>query len=482
MDPSQEQGAFSEIKFAVFGLGNKTYDKFNHVGKEIDRRMEELGATRIFSLGLGDDDVNIEKDFLSWKKDLTIALCKENGLKPPNLSLSATISLRRQHMIIYKPDDPVVKDLVVDAIARWRPGPDKHRTTPDMKSPYLATILDTRDLHTSDSERTCIHAELSTHGDLLTYHPGDHLGIFPENDLEIVYKLGEQLGTPLDTIIAVYPIDDVAGKNPIVGPCTLKAALYQYYDITSHVRKAVLKVLAQYTRDEEEKKRLLNLASEEPELQELYEKYIVHDCRVITEIFDDFKSIQVNLDHFLEVLPKMQPRYYSISSSPNETPGRVSLTAVLVEYSTPTKRIAKGVATSWLNTHRADSQKGITQKIPAYIRKSAFKLPPSNTTPIIMVGPGTGLAPFRGFIQERSYRSKKGETLGDAVLFFGCRHPDKDYLYREELEEYSSKGIITHLSLAFSRETDEKVYVQHKMMEGENPKRIWEILSTGGHF
>jgi NADPH-ferrihemoprotein reductase len=267
-----------------------------------------------------------------------------------------------------------------------------------------------------------------------------------------------------------------------VGPCTLKAALHQYYDIHSVVRKPVLKVLAQYTSDEGEKKRLLNLASEEPDLQELYEQYIVHDCRTITEVLDDFKTIKVKLDHFLEVLPKMQPRYYSISSSPNETPGRVSLTAVLVEYVTPTKRVARGVATTWLNTHRADSDKGITHKIPAFIRKSTFKLPRELTTPIMMVGPGTGLAPFRGFIQERSYKQKQGEKIGDAIFFFGCRHPEKDFLYKEELENYASQGVLTDLSLAFSRYTENRTYVQHKMMEDDMPKKIWNYLSNGGHF
>jgi len=296
-------------------------------------------------------------------------------------------------------------------------------------------------------------------------------------------KLGKQLNQDLDQIIAIYSIDDLAGKTPLVGPCTLKAALHQYYDIHSVVRKPVLKVLAQYTSDDEEKKRLLNLASEEPELQEHYEQYIQHDCRTIAEVLDDFISTKVSLDHFLEVLPKMQPRYYSISSSPNETPGRVSLTAVLVEYVTPTKRVARGVATTWLNTHRADSEKGITYQIPAFIRKSAFKLPRESTTPIIMVGPGTGLAPFRGFIQERHYRKKQADNLGEAIFFFGCRHPEKDFLHKEELENYASQGILSELNLAFSRfNENQRTYVQHKMMEGDTPKNIWNILSNGGHF
>jgi NADPH-ferrihemoprotein reductase len=443
--------------------------------------MEELGATRLFPIGFGDDDVNIEKDFLGWKKEMSIVLCKEFGLKAPSLSVSAHISVRRQRMVTHQPNDPEIKGIPIELIARWRPTDEKPRFAPDQKFPYLVTVLDTRELHSSTSERSCLHTEISTHSDILSYQPGDHLGIYPENDLTLVHKLASQIKADLKTIISIYSIDDTKGKNAILGPCTLKAALLQYYDITSVVRKPLLKVLAQYAKDEEEKKKLLQLASEEPELQELYEQYIGHDCRCITEIFKDFKSIQVPLDHFLEVLPKMQPRYYSISSSPNVSPGRVSLTAVLVDYITPTKRQAKGVATTWLSINRSVPD-GVIYKIPAFVRKSAFKLPPSSTTPIIMVGPGTGLAPFRGFIQERGFRSKQGEKLGEALFFFGCRHPEKDFLYKEELEDHLSKGHITELIMAFSRYTEPKVYVQHKMIEGDMPNRIWNILTSGGHF
>jgi len=395
--------------------------------------------------------------------------------------MSAQISVRRQRMVIHQPNDIDIKGVPVELIARWRPTDEKPRFAPDQKFPYLATILETRELHSSISERSCLHTEISTHSDILTYLPGDHLGLYPENDLTLVHKLASQIKADLQTIISIFPIDDIKGKNPILGPCTLKAALLQYYDITSIVKKPILKVLSQYAKDEEEKKKLLQLASEDPELQEFYEKYIVHDCRCVTEIFKDFKSIQVPLDHFLEVLPKMQPRYYSISSSSNISPGRVSLTAVLVDYITPTKRQAKGVTTTWLSIHRNISD-GVIYKIPAFIRKSQFKLPPSTTIPIIMVGPGTGLAPFRGFIQERAYRSKQGEKLGEALFFFGCRHPDKDFLYKQELEDHVAQGHITELILAFSRYTDQKVYVQHKMMETDMPSRIWNILCNGGHF
>jgi len=153
-----------------------------------------------------------------------------------------------------------------------------------------------------------------------------------------------------------------------------------------------------------------------------------------------------------------------------------------VDYVTPLKRRVKGVATGWLSDKKTEVEKGKEfPKIPAFIRKSNFRLPSSPNTPVIMIGPGTGIAPFRGFIQELNYnvKTEKAQKTAPTLLFFGCRHPEKDYIYREELESYASSGII-ELQLAFSRFTEKKVYVQHKMQEGDMPKRLWNLLSSDG--
>jgi len=472
-----------KLSFAVFGLGNKTYDRFNQVGKEIDGALERIGGKRLFALGLGDDDVNIEKDFLSWKKELGAVLCKEYDLDAPVRAHSAP-GLRRQKLVTYKPEDNILKGVDINTISRWRQD-EKPRSAPDIKNPFLAQILVTRELHTPKSDRSCLHVEISTHGDVLSYLPGDHLGLYPENDPTMVHKLAALLKADLNTIVSIHTVDDKSETNPLVGPCTLKAALSQYYDITSIVRKPQLRMLAQYAKEEEEKARLIKLSSEDPESQEVYDAWVVHDCRCISEVLKEFKSVEVPLDHFFEVLPKMQPRYYSISSSPNKYPNSVHLTAVLVDYVTPTKRHARGVTTLWLSTHRAEPEKNIFPRIPAFIRRSNFKLPSSISTPIIMVGPGTGLAPFRGFIQDCNYRRANNPEVkpGELILFFGCRHPEKDYIYQEELEGYEKDGTLSRLVVAFSRlDENKKVYVQDKMKESDIPDQIWRLLESGAHF
>uniref|UniRef100_A0A6B2KZL3 NADPH--hemoprotein reductase n=1 Tax=Arcella intermedia TaxID=1963864 RepID=A0A6B2KZL3_9EUKA len=481
MNPEREQTSFSHLRFSVFGLGNKTYDHFNKMGKEVDARLEALGGKRLFRLGLGDDDVNIEKDFLSWKKDFGIQICQEFKLDAPGSGPVAPVA-RRQRMVTHEPGAAELKGLDVHTSPRWRVSDEKPKGVPDIKNPYMAQIVVTRQLHSPSSDRSCMHVELSTHDDILAYHPGDHLGIFPENDLTMVHKLCSQLKADPNTIISLYNVDDPSNKSPILAPVTLKTALLQVYDISAIVRKAQLRVLAQYAKDEEEKAKLLNLSSEDPDKQELYDKFIVEDCRCVSEILKEFKSVEVPLDHFLEVLPKLQPRYYSISSSPSVTPGRVHLTAVLVHYHTKTKREVFGVATNWLANHQADPEKKTFPRIPAFIRKSNFKLPANPKTPVIMVGPGTGLAPFRGFIQERAHQLASKQDVGETILFFGCRHPDIDYIYKEELTAFEKDGVLTQLIVAFSRFQEHKVYVQHKMAVPETGAAIWKLLESGAYF
>jgi len=240
-------------------------------------------------------------------------------------------------------------------------------------------------------------------------------------------------------------------------------------------------VLAQFAQDPDQKTKLARLSSDDPDLQTEYENYIVKDNRTICEVLKEFDSVKVPIDNFLEHLPKLQPRFYSISASPNEHKDTVHITAVVSNWVTPTGRKANGVATTWLSKVNLDSP----VFVPAFIRKSNFFPPKAITTPMIMVGPGTGLAPFRGFLQERKYRlslpENKDIKKADAILFFGCR-TNVDYLYQEELEAYAKEGVLSDLKVAFSRLQKEKLYVQHLMTMGDVPEKIWDSIKRGGHF
>lgn len=330
-----------------------------------------------------------------------------------------------------------------------------------------------KELHGNGSDRSCLHIEVSTHGKLLQYQHGHHIGIYPENDPALVAELGELLGVNLNSIISIY-MKDFANSKPIVGPCTIRALLSQYFDITYHAKKQLLRVLAQYATDQTQKDTLYELSSDDPQQQHQYESWIVKDQRTVIDVLKAFPSVKVPLDHFFEVLPKMQPRMYSISSSPNRHKDTVHITAILTNWTTPTGKFAQGVCTTWFSNKKKDIEMGKEIFIPAFIRKSNFTLPTNLAFPILMIGPGTGLAPFRGFIQELKYRwsldyAKKIEKP-ETILFFGCRGHE-DFIYEEELKTHEKEGILTSLQVAFSRLGPNKVYVQHLMAEQEMKKK-----------
>jgi len=240
-----------------------------------------------------------------------------------------------------------------------------------------------------------------------------------------------------------------------------------------------LKELSEYTSNPEEKNFLRQMIVSTPEGKTLYNDWIIHSCRNIIHILEDLPSCRPPLDYLCELLPRLQARYYSISSSPKVHPENIHITAVLIEYETPTKRINRGVATH--NLSNKDPTNGIKHTIPLYVRKSQFRLPSKPKTPVIMIGPGTGVAPFRGFIQERDKQRQQDKCVGETILYFGCRHKNEDYLYQEELDEYIKNNTLTKLHVAFSRDQEEKVYVNHLLRQ--NSSEVWNIIGeNGGHI
>lgn len=459
------------VNYAVFALGNKTYEHFNAMGKYVDKRMEELGATRVFELGLGDDDANIEEDFVTWKERFWNAVCENFHLEISG----EDINLRQYQLIVHTdlPDEKVFHG----EISRLN-SYSTQKMPFDAKNPFLAPVRVHKELY--KGSRSCMHIEISIAGSKIRYDAGDHVAVYPMNDIAIVEKLGRMLKVDLDTVITLKNLDeDSSKKHPFPCPCSYRTALLYYVDITTPPRTHVLKEISEYATDEEEKKKLKLMSSSSDEGKGLYKQWVLNDCRSVVHILEDLPSARPPLDHLLELMPRLQSRYYSISSSPKVHPDSIHLTAVKVEYETPTKRINHGVATGWLALKRPDN--GTQPQLPIFVRRSQFKLPSRPQVPIIMVGPGTGLAPFRGFIQERHFLRKEGKPIGEAVLYFGCRKKSEDYLYQEELEEYLANGTLTKLYLAFSRDQPHKVYVTHLLRQ--NKDEVWDLIGQkNGHF
>ncbi|KAI4503415.1 hypothetical protein M0802_001637 [Mischocyttarus mexicanus] len=459
------------LSYAVFGLGNKTYEHYNEVAIYVDRRLEELGATRVYELGLGDDDANIEDDFITWKDKFWPAVCEYFGIEDTEEDVSIRQYKLTEHVDI-SPDH-----IYTGEIARLHSFKTQ-RPPFDAKNPFLASVKINKELHGPASDRSCMHIELDIEESKMRYESGDHLAVYPVNNSELVNKIGAKCGIDLDTVFTLTNTDEESTKtHPFPCPCTYRTALTHYLDITGNPRTHVLKELIEYASDPVDKEKLQLMASTTVEGKAAYQQWVVQANRNIVHILEDIPSLKPALDHLCEILPRLQCRYYSISSSPKLYPDSIHITAVVVEYKTPTGRINKGVTTNWLKEKHPSNPPCV---VPIFVRKSQFRLPPRLSTPIIMIGPGTGIAPFRGFIQERDLARKEDREVGDTILYFGCRKKTEDYLYKDELEEYVKNGTLK-LYTAFSRDQPEKVYVTHLLEK--NKDEIWKVIGEqNGHI
>ncbi|ODN02614.1 NADPH--cytochrome P450 reductase [Orchesella cincta] len=462
----------SGLNYAVFALGNKTYEHYNAMGKYIDARLEELGGSRVFEMGMGDDDSNIEEDFITWKDRFWPMVCEKFGVEASGEDVSI-----RQYRLVSHDDTLAPEKVYTGEVARLH-SYKTQRPPFDPKNPFMSQMTLQKDLH-KGGDRSCLHVEMDITNSKMRYDAGDHIAVYPKNDSALVDKIGEILGVDLDSVFSLVNLDeDSSKKHPFPCPCSYRTALSYYVDITSNPRTHIFKELAEYTTDEKEKEMLKLIGANTPEGKEKYNKWVSVDNRNIVHILDDLKSCKPALDHLCELLPRIQCRYYSISSSPKVYPNSIHITAALVKYETPTGRINKGVATNYLQ--------GIVPRplvegeekspvVPVFVRKSQFRLPTRPQTPIIMIGPGTGLAPFRGFIQERAYMKDEGKPVGESILFFGCRKKAEDFIYQEELDEYVNKGVLT-MHVAYSRDQEKKVYVQHLLMD--RAKEVWRLIGV----
>ncbi|XP_053698332.1 NADPH--cytochrome P450 reductase isoform X1 [Sabethes cyaneus] len=460
------------LNYAVFGLGNKTYEHYNKVGIYVDKRLEELGATRVFELGLGDDDANIEDDFITWKDKFWPAVCDYFGIESTGEDV-----LMRQYRLLEQPETPPER-LYTGEIARLH-SLQTQRPPFDAKNPFLAPIKINRELHKA-GDRSCMHIEFDIEGSKMRYEAGDHLAMYPVNDSDLVQRLGKLCNADLDVVFSLINTDtDSSKKHPFPCPTNYRTALTHYLEITALPRTHILKELAEYCSDEKDKEFLRSMCSTAPEAKSKYQEWVQDSCRNIVHVLEDLPSCHPPIDHVCELLPRLQPRYYSISSSSKLYPTTVHVTAVLVKYATKTGRVNKGVATTFLAQKHPINGEPLP-RVPIFIRKSQFRLPAKTETPVIMVGPGTGLAPFRGFIQERDFHKQEGKEVGQTVLYFGCRKRAEDYIYEEELEDYVKRGVIK-LRSAFSRDQAHKVYVTHLLEEDMD--LLWTVIGEKkGHF
>lgn len=420
------------LKYAVFALGDTSYPDFCECGKQMDQRLAELGGKRI--LDRVDSDVDFEEPFAEWLPKILQRMNEETAAAAP--------AAPRVEVV-----EPAAAAAAGSApVAESKPVYGK-------KNPFPAELTKRILLNGRGSNKETCHFELSLEGSGMTYQPGDVVGVIPSNCEEVADEFLRASGYRGDETV-----DKGGGESK-----TLREAILYDHDITS-LNPPLMKKYAPLAQNAD-LDRLL-----QPDNKAELEDWL--ECRELSDLFLSFPpKEQLGVEQLVKLLRKMPPRLYSIASSLRAHPGEVHLTVAAVRYQC-NGRSLKGVCSTYLcdRVHEGDT-------VPIYTHHNKnFYLPEDPDTPIIMVGPGTGIAPFRAFVEERECI----EAHGPSWLFFGDQHFATDFLYQTEWQNYLKKGVLTRMDVAFSRDTDHKVYVQHRMKEQARDLYAW--LQEGAYF
>jgi len=483
--------SLSNLQYAAFGLGNSNYKFYNHVIDVIVEGLDKNGAKALMPVGKANDaESATEEDFMAWKDELFTVFKTQLGFQEVEAK--------------YVPSLEVVEDESLEPIDLHNGDPSSQVDVPKSAAQCSAVctlnIANSRELFTS-SDRNCLHmdVDLSTQPEL-TYKTGDHLAIWPGNPDTEVERLLEVLGiTSRREIPLMIRAIDSATKVTIPSPTNVNALLRYYLEICAPANRDNVRDLAQFAPTPEAKAYLLKLGQDKNQYAEFVNRNHLNLGRLLQLAAPGQTWSSIPLSYLLETVPHIHPRYYSISSSSVVFPRKPSITAMV--SSTPLlynpDELVHGVTSNYLlaisqHTQSQPHPYGITYhlngpsnaleggKVYAHIRRSKFKLPITSKTPLVMVAAGTGLAPFRAFVSERCQVQKVGKEVGPMILFFGCRNPNEDYIYREELEEMQTTlDNKLRIMTAFSRhEGSPRQYVQDRVLEfGED---VVKLIEEGG--
>lgn len=425
------------LSYSVLALGDRHYEHFCKFGSDLDAKLAALGANRLCSRV--DCDADASSPFDQWKSALIprlneIEIGHRTKAQVPVSVLDETV---RAHAAVSGPAEQLASEPKSYSAA-----------SPSRENPALAPLVDKKNLVRGDSTKTTLHLAFSIEGTGIQYEAGDSCGVIPHNDLNLVAEILQSLRFNGNEQVQCSK----------AGITTLHDALTHQLQITRLNRKTVSEYAALGKCAN-----LLDLLI--PEHRAQLDAYVFD--RGLIDLLIEHPGVIEDPAELVAMLPKLTPRLYSISSSPVAHIGEIHTTVAVVRYSSHNRQ--RGGVCSTLFADRA----AIADRLPIYIQPNKkFRLPKADA-PIIMIGPGTGIAPFRAFLHERRVLGAKGCNW----LFFGERSARTDYLYREELEAMRVDGHLTRLDTAFSRDQEDKVYVQDRMLEQGH--QFWNWLQDG---
>ncbi|MGG3279329.1 assimilatory sulfite reductase (NADPH) flavoprotein subunit [Paenibacillus solani] len=406
-----------QLQYSVLALGDTSYEFFCQTGKDFDKRLEELGGKRLTARV--DCDVDFDESAAEWMNQVLSSLNEAGAGSNQTISVSATA-------------------LSEDTESEY-----------SRSNPFQAEILENLNLNGRGSDRETRHLEISLEGSNLQYEPGDSIGIYPENHPQLVDDLISIMNWNADEVVVV--------KNGEAR--TLRDALLRHYEITV-LTKPLIEQAAKLSGNEGLSKLL------EPGHEQELRTYI--DERDLLDLVQDYGLQHLPASDFVSILRKIPARLYSIASSSKAFPDEVHITVRSVRYE------AHGRQRYGVCSVQMAERLEAGDSLPVYIQHNPnFKLPENPDTPIIMIGPGTGVAPFRAFLGEREETGAEGKSW----LFYGDQHFATDFLYQIEWQRWLKDGVLTRMDVAFSRDTDKKVYVQHRMLE--KSKELYQWLQEG---
>ncbi|XP_057950039.1 NADPH-dependent diflavin oxidoreductase 1 isoform X2 [Malania oleifera] len=481
------------VNYAIFGLGDSGYQKYNFVAKKLDNRLSGLGATAIIERGLGDDQhpSGYEGALDPWMSSLWNML---NKLNPQFFPHGVDIVISDKKLI----DQPKVRIIYHDAEnlhsqlltssdlkyiemqierARWMSPGKFNKNRPDC----FLRMTKNQPLTRAGCGKDVRHFEFEAISSAIEYEVGDVLEILPEQNPTAVDAFIKRCNLNPDSLISVHSREGDYCPDTTINAPDVPLKLRTYVELTMDVasaspRRYFFEVMSFFATAQHEKERLQYFAS--PEGRDDLYQYNQKDRRTVLEVLEDFPSVQIPFEWLVQLVPPLKTRAFSITSSHSAHPNQVHLTVNVVSWTTAFKRKRTGLCSMWLAG--LDPQQSMGLCIPAWFRKGSLPCPPASD-PLILIGPGTGCAPFRGFVEERAIQSLSGST-GPVLFFFGCRN-ENDYLYKDFwLCHSKNDGVLSGekgggFYVAFSRDQPQKIYVQHKMKE--HSQHVWDLISKG---
>eukprot|EP00398_MALV-I-01_sp_L67-1_P000044 gene43-814_t len=440
-------------KYAIFGLGDTSYHLFNESAKLLDGAFSKLGGQRQQEIGLGNDqdEDKYETALETWLPEFWQV---QNAPEPEG-----------EHLI----KDPIFEIVEIDG----------EETMVQPKVPVMAPnttllkVLEKPRLTADDYERSAYQVKFDISDKDVPFLLGDVLTVFARNDPTKVSNFLQSQGLNPEQVVKVNPLPVVDARRQMayLDQRSYQQIFEEIVDILGRPNKGFYKELAKYCSDENEKAKLNLIASDEGKGE--YSK-MLEETVTYAELFSMFPSAKMPVDHMISLIPCIKPRLYSIASSPRFDKKTLDLAIVILEWATPSGKQQTGLSTDFISRLQPGDM------VTCGMTNGTFNFPDPEV-PMIMAGLGTGIAPFRGFAQEREWEQQRGTKTGQMWVFYGCRFKAKDFMFGDEFEKMAADGVITHLRPAFSRDQKEKIYVQNRIKE--NSKEVYEALGPKkGYF